>query len=57
MKLGHILPVDIRAIWKNEASDFTPWLAEAENLKLLGEPFHLGDITLQSSVGSIESSP
>lgn len=26
---------DLRHIWKNEASDFTPWLAE--NISLLGE--------------------
>jgi hypothetical protein len=28
MKLGRILPVEIRTIWKNEAGDFTLWLAE-----------------------------
>jgi Domain of unknown function (DUF4268) len=49
MKLGRIQSVDIRAIWKNEAGDFTPWLAEANNLTLLGEALHLGDLTLQST--------
>lgn len=49
MKLGRIQSVDIRAIWKNEAGDFTPWLAEADNLTLLGEALHLGNLTLQST--------
>lgn len=34
-ELGTIQPVAIRDIWTNEASEFTPWLAE--NLELLGE--------------------
>ncbi|HNQ15478.1 MAG TPA: hypothetical protein PKM58_07940, partial [Pyrinomonadaceae bacterium] len=29
--------VNARDVWANEASHFTPWLAEAENLQLLGE--------------------
>ncbi len=49
MKLGRIQTVDIRTIWKNEAGDFTPWLAEPENLKLLGEALHLGDLTPQAT--------
>lgn len=28
---------DLRSVWKNEAYDFTVWLAEEENLNLLGE--------------------
>lgn len=53
MQLGRILSVDVRTIWTNEASDFTPWLAEAENLKLLGEALHLGDLTLQTTERSV----
>ena len=37
--LGKIENFDIRQIWPNEASDFTPWLAE--NLDLLGEELGL----------------
>lgn len=29
--------VDLQTVWKNEAQDFTPWLAREENLALLGE--------------------
>ena len=35
--LGRLTKVDIREIWKNEAADFTPWLAEPDNIKLLGD--------------------
>ncbi|WP_404790730.1 DUF4268 domain-containing protein [Altericista sp. CCNU0014] len=35
--LGRLEKIDPALYWKNEASDFTPWLTQAENLKLLGE--------------------
>jgi Domain of unknown function (DUF4268) len=34
---GRLEPVRIRDHWKDEAKDFTPWLAEEANLALLGE--------------------
>ncbi|QIG79644.1 DUF4268 domain-containing protein [Stakelama tenebrarum] len=35
--LGTLHKVDLRTIWLSESSDFTPWLAKAENLSILGE--------------------
>ena len=34
---GRLERVDLRAAWNNEAGDFTPWLAQEENLVLLGD--------------------
>lgn len=36
-ELSHLEEVELREIWPDEAQDFTPWLAEEENLILLGE--------------------
>ncbi len=36
-KLGKLEKIDPRKYWQNEAQDFTPWLAEEENIILLGE--------------------
>ena len=33
--LGKIEPVRLRDIWSSESGDFTPWLAEPENIELL----------------------
>ena len=37
MELGKLEPVELRNVWKNEASDFTAWLSEEKNLSKLGE--------------------
>ncbi len=39
--LGRLAPVDLRAHWLDEARDFTPWLAQGENLALLGDTIGL----------------
>ncbi|NDW43781.1 DUF4268 domain-containing protein [Ruegeria sp. PrR005] len=36
-ELGKLTKVDLRKIWQTEARDFTPWLAQEENLQQLGE--------------------
>lgn len=48
--LGRLKRVSIREIWKNEASDFTPWLAEPENISLLGDT-----IGMELEVESVET--
>lgn len=35
--LGRLERVDLRDIWATEAQDFTPWLAQEENLSVLGD--------------------
>ncbi|MGN1087438.1 MAG: DUF4268 domain-containing protein [Porcipelethomonas sp.] len=38
ISLGKLIKFDdLRSVWKNEASDFTVWLAEEENLTQLGD--------------------
>ncbi len=34
--LGRLEPVELRQAWPDEAKNFTPWLAEEDNLALLG---------------------
>lgn len=40
-KLGRLEKVDLREVWTSESSDFTPWLAQAENIALLGQTIEL----------------
>ena len=37
IELSRLEEVGLREIWPDEAQDFTPWLAQEENLTLLGE--------------------
>ncbi len=37
MKLGRLEKLDLRTYWKRESTDFTPWLAQEENIQLLSE--------------------
>ncbi|MGD1852286.1 MAG: hypothetical protein ACFCBU_17440 [Cyanophyceae cyanobacterium] len=41
MKLERLAKIDVRECWQNEANDFTPWLADEENIKLLGDTIGL----------------
>ena len=45
-KLDKLVRVPLRDAWKNEASDFTPWLSEADNLNALAEALGLGELDL-----------
>jgi hypothetical protein len=40
-QLGRLSAVDLRNAWSSEAQHFTPWLAEAGNLELLGRTLDL----------------
>ncbi|HVB20562.1 MAG TPA: DUF4268 domain-containing protein [Ktedonobacteraceae bacterium] len=39
--LGRLEKVDLRSAWSSESSDFTPWLADQENLEILGKAIGL----------------
>ena len=53
MKLDKLVKIsDLREVWKNEAADFTPWLAKEENLSLLGEAIGI-DITLEEKESNV----
>jgi hypothetical protein len=47
--LGRLVRVSVRDVWAHEANDFTPWLAQAENLALLGETLGLGELKVQGT--------
>ncbi len=40
-ELGRLQRVSVRGYWLNEAQDFTPWLAQEQNIALLGESIGL----------------
>ena len=35
--LGRLRKVELREAWSSESGDFMPWLAQADNIQLLGE--------------------
>lgn len=45
--LGRLESVDPRVCWGSEPADFTPWLAESENLGLLAETLGLPGLQLE----------
>lgn len=55
--LGRLEQVDVRTVWTNEASGFTPWLAQQENLEILGETLGLNLETesVEKEVGSFRA--
>lgn len=48
MTLGKLTSVELRKVWESEAGNFTPWLAEDENLALLGQKIGLDDLELEA---------
>ncbi len=51
-KLGRLERVELQDIWLTEASDFTPWLAREENLKILSETLGI-DLELEARERSV----
>ena len=51
MEFGELTDVDLREAWPNEASDFTPWLAD--NLERLSEVIGL-PLELEDTEVSVE---
>ena len=51
--LGRLEQINVRDYWKNEAYDFTPWLALPENLELLGDTIgiELEFVSMEKAVG------
>ncbi len=47
MPLGRLVKVNIRDYWEREDNDFTPWLAEEENIRLLGNSIGI-DLELEA---------
>lgn len=56
-KLGRLEKVDIKTVWKTEYNDFTPWLAQEENINLLGDELKtdLEVIDIEKPVGSFRA--
>jgi hypothetical protein len=47
--LGKLEQVTLREAWKHEAGDFTPWLAQAENLDALAQAIGISELELTST--------
>lgn len=50
--LDRLARVELREIWTSEASDFTPWLAREENLKVLADTLGM-DLELEAQEKSV----
>ena len=49
LALGRLNSVPLREVWAHEANDFTPWLAQVDNLTLLAETLGLGELQLHGT--------
>jgi hypothetical protein len=46
LALGRLESIPLRDVWAHESEDFTPWLADTENLSLLADTLNLGPVQL-----------
>ena len=52
--LGKLVEIeDLRKVWPHEACDFTPWLAQEENIALLADAAGLDEITVEETESSV----
>ncbi|HEX8164732.1 MAG TPA: DUF4268 domain-containing protein [Beijerinckiaceae bacterium] len=52
--LGRLEEVNLREVWKNEATSFTPWLAQPENLQELARTLNLTALELIQTERSVQ---
>ena len=50
--LARLEKIKLRDIWKSESQDFTPWLAQAENIAILSEEINI-DLEVQAKEKSV----
>ena len=55
-RLEKLSPVELRDYWENESADFTPWLAEEDNIALLGDSIgiNLEVVGIERSAGDFK---
>ena len=53
--LGRLQTIDLREVWPSEPYNFTPWLAEAENLQFLAETLGLPGLELVKAEHAVDS--
>ena len=58
MQLGTLQKIeDLRQIWNHEAQNFTPWLADEENISILGDAIgiEISEVEVESAVGNFSA--
>lgn len=58
MELGSLEKLeDLRIVWQHEASDFTPWLADEDNIVILGDTIgiEIAEVTTEAPVGGFSA--
>jgi hypothetical protein len=53
MPLSRLVTVPVRDVWTHEANEFTPWLAQPENVVLLAETLRLGELEVEATERSV----